>query len=130
MGAGLRGGSQPGALTDVDAPRPGSPDLLSGMGREAVREGQSFVDRDGNAELAGPTVAVPGPETDSPPEANPGNPRERLEALARLLDQLLKQVEGASGTRPGATSGRAQGMPDESPGHPGGPAVPWTARGE
>jgi hypothetical protein len=130
MGAGLRGGSQPGSLTDVDAARPGSPDLRSGMGRETLREGQSFLDRNGNTELTGPTVAVPGPETDPPPEANPGNPRERLEALARLLDQRLKQVEGASGTRLDAASGRTQGIPDESLGPSGGPAVPWTARGD
>ena len=130
MGAGLRGGSQPGSRTDVDAPRPGSPELLSGTGWETPREGQSFVDRDGNAALAGPTAAVAGPETDPPPGANSGNPRERLDALARLLDQRLKQVEGASGTRLGATSGGTQGIPGESPGQPGRPAVPRTSRGD
>jgi hypothetical protein len=80
------------------------------MGRETPRDEERFADRDSKAEIAGPAVAVPGLETDPPPQASPLNPRERLEALARLLDHRLKQVDGAAATSCGATSGRTEGI--------------------
>ncbi|SRR5579883_1891473 len=71
----------------------------------------------GPAPEEGRSVGLPEPETSVPPQpqADPGNPRQRLDALARLLDHRLKQVEGA----PGTTGGRSQGIPEESPNAPG-----------
>ena len=63
-----------------------------------------------------PPVAFPGPDAEPESQAPFLNPRERLDALARLLDRQREQAEGAadtSGGVPGETRTRRQ---DDSPG--------------
>jgi hypothetical protein len=78
---------------------------------------ERFADRRSEAEITGPPVTFPEPETDLEPQAPPLNPRQRLDALARLLDQRLKQAEGVAGTTCGSTSGMGEEIQDGSRSH-------------
>jgi hypothetical protein len=117
--SGPRGGSHLGSQTNCDGASPGRPDFLSGMERPTLRNCERFTDRNSRDEITGLPVAFTEPETDPEPQAPPLNPRQRLDALARLLDHRLKQVEGAAGTCSGVPSGRSKGMQDESLSHSG-----------
>ena len=130
IGADRSGGSYPGTRTHSEASRPGGPDLLSGRGRETPRDGEMFAEGSLKAEIPGPALAVPGSETDLHPQADPLNPRQRLEALSRLLDHRLKQVDGAARTSCGATTGRSPEIPDEPPSQSGRPAGPRTSHAD
>src|SRR5262245_10447313 len=53
--------------------------------------GEDSAERGSGASPARPAATIPRPETDPRASAAPLSPRQRLDALARLLDQRLKQ---------------------------------------
>ncbi len=108
-----------GSPTHIDTQSPGRPESPPGVRRATLRDPEAFADRSAAAETREPQVAFPRPEADPESQAPPLNPRQRLDALAQLLDRRLKQVEGAadpSGSVPGGTRTRLQ---DESSGPSG-----------
>jgi hypothetical protein len=90
---------------------PGRPYLESGMDGREPRIRERVADGDSVVESARPSVAVTGLETDSEPRARLTNPRQRLDALARLLDHRLKRAQGAAATG----SGPNTEVEDETP---------------
>jgi hypothetical protein len=131
--SGPRGGSQPRAQPEGVAPRAERPVLLAELGREPPREEERFADRSREAEITAAPRAGAGPEmeteTDSQPQAGPANPRHRLDALARLLDHRLKQVDGAAAVRRVAASRRDQENPDEALSPSGDRGAEWASDG-
>jgi hypothetical protein len=75
------------------------------MEGEGHRNRQWFADRDSNADVAEPPVAVRGLSTDPDAPSPPLNSSQRLDALARLLDRRLKQVDDAAGASHDTTGG-------------------------
>jgi hypothetical protein len=112
---------------DREVARAQGPEFLAEMGPQPPREAERFADRMAHAEISGAPVAGTGEETEPQPQDGPGNPRHRLDALARLLDHRLKQVEGAAEASRGPISRRSQETPDESLSHSDGRATEWTA---
>jgi hypothetical protein len=74
-------------------------DPPSAMGWEPHRNGQRVAVGDAAKESGWSSATVPGPETEPKPQASPLDSRQRLDALARLLDHRLKQAQGAEGTK-------------------------------
>lgn len=109
--SGPRGGLHVGTRADDDRMSPGISIHSSGIGTDAPRAHEGFAERGSDVSPTMPTATIPGPETDPGASAAPLNPRQRLDALARLLDQRLKQAEGATG-------GMGGDLHDESSGHP------------
>jgi hypothetical protein len=116
--SGLGGGRRLVPPTDGDGARPRTHDV-TGMERESSRDRGWRTDRDSEMGIAESSVAMPGSEWDAETQAPPLNPRERLDALARLLDHRLKLAEGAAGVSRDATGGRGEGMRDEPRNPPG-----------
>jgi hypothetical protein len=114
--SGRRGGSRRASWPERDGMNPVEGDFPSGMGRENHPNPVGHTDRDREAQMVRVPVVPSGPGTDREPEAPSLNPRERLDALARLLDQRLRQVEGAGPDR-GATGGQSGKSRDQSVGH-------------
>jgi hypothetical protein len=116
--SGLGGGRRLVPLTDGDGARPRTHDV-SGMERESSRDRGWLADRDSKIDVAEPSIDMPGSERDPEAQVPPLNPRQRLDALARLLDHRLKQAEGAAGVSRDTTGGRDKGMRDEPRNPPG-----------
>jgi hypothetical protein len=112
--SGLGGGSPLGSRASRPAARPGRPDLPAEIGWQTPRNRGKAAGRDSVAETAWPPVAPPGPESDPEPQPPPSDSRQRLDALARLLDHRLKRAQGAAGTMNGAAGGTSQGVEDEA----------------
>jgi hypothetical protein len=108
---GPRGGLHRGTWADEDPMGRGMSIPSLGIGEGAPRAPEGFADRGPDASPSRPAAPMPGTETHPRASAAPLNPRQRLDALARLLDQRLKQAEGAAG-------GRDREGPDGSSGHP------------
>jgi hypothetical protein len=113
---GQRGGSHLASQANFEGVSLGDPDFPSGMGRELPRNPDRSADRNSTAEIEATSDAFPGPET-LDPQAPPLNPRQRLDALARLLDRRLKQVGRAAGTSRGSAGGRNEDIQHESLAH-------------
>jgi hypothetical protein len=94
---------------------PERPSLQSGTGPREPRSLETARDREPAAENARQPLDVPEPETDPKPPGTGSNPRQRLDALARLLDHRLRQAQGEAATRTGAGNGRDTGLEDEPP---------------
>jgi hypothetical protein len=72
-------------------------------------------DRDPVPENARQLPDAPRPAPDAEPPATDSNARQRLDALARLLDSRLKQSQAEAGTRNGAGSDRGVGVANDPP---------------
>ncbi len=108
-------GSQFGASSGRLGVSRGSPSFPSGMAWQEPRARERVADRDSVVETAIPPVALPELQTDPEPPPPPSNPRQRLDALARLLDSRVKQARGAAETSSGAGKGPNTGVEDDSP---------------
>jgi hypothetical protein len=94
----------------------GSPSFQSGIARQDPRTRQKVVDReDPVTEAVRPPVALSALQTDPEPRARVSNPRQRLDALARLLDHRLKQAQGTAETSGGTGKGTNTGADDDTP---------------
>jgi hypothetical protein len=93
----------------------GSRYFESGIAWQEPRTRERAVDRDSVVETLRPSVALPERQTD--PELRPplSNPRQRLDALARLLDHRVKQAQGTAETSDGARKGPNDGVEDDTP---------------
>ena len=88
----------------------------SGTVRAEPRSCERAVDRkDLVAETARPPVARPELQTDSDLRSSVSNPRQRLDALARLLDHRLKQAQGTAEVSSTADKGTSTGAVDDVP---------------
>jgi hypothetical protein len=88
----------------------------SGTVRAEPRSCERAVDRkDVVAEAARPPVARPDLQTNSDLRSSVSNPRQRLDALARLLDHRLKQAQGTSEVSGSAGEGTSNDAADEVP---------------
>jgi len=91
--------------------RTGSPFFQSGIARQQPQTHECIVGRESPAveESVRPPVTLPALETD--PEQRPpvSNPRQRLDALARLLDHRLKQAQGTAETNGATGEGTSSG---------------------
>jgi hypothetical protein len=77
---------------------------------------ERVVDRkDLVAETARPPVDLPEPRTDAEPRPSVSNPRQRLDALARLLDHRLKQAQGTGEVSSSTGKGTGTGAVDDAP---------------
>jgi hypothetical protein len=77
---------------------------------------ERVVDRkDLVAETAKPPVALPELQTDSELRPSVSNPRQRLDALARLLDHRLKQAQGTGEVSSSTGKGTGTGTVDDGP---------------
>ena len=84
--------------------------------RAEPRSCERAVDRkDLVAETARPPVARPELQTDSDLRSSVSNPRQRLDALARLLDHRLKQAQGTSEVSGTAGEGTSNDAADDVP---------------
>jgi hypothetical protein len=108
-------GSQFGASSSRVGGSPRRPYLQSGTGWQESRATERAADRDSVAEAERPPVDVPELEIDPEPRVPPSDPRQRLDALARLLDNRLKRAQGTAGTRSGAVIGPNTEVGDETP---------------
>jgi len=107
-------GSQFGASSSRLGANPGRRDLQLGLGWHESRTRERVVERDSSlAETARPPVDAAELETDPKPQVPPSDPRQRLDALARLLDDRIKRAQGAAGTWSGAGSGPNADVDDE-----------------
>jgi hypothetical protein len=87
----------------------------SRMGSGISRDREGSADRNSDAEMARSPVTLPASGADLETQAAPLNSCQRLDALARLLDRRLKEVEGAApAASQGAIGGRSNGLRDES----------------
>ena len=71
----------------------GSTSTRSGYARPPLPIRESFVDRDQAPKVAKPLTSSLEPAHQSVPQSTGSDPRQRLEALARLLDHRLRQVQ-------------------------------------
>jgi hypothetical protein len=101
-------GSQFGASSSRLGVSRGSPNIPSGMAWQEPRTRERVADRDSVVETAIPPVALPELQTDPEPPPPPSNPRQRLDALARLLDHRLKQGQAAAAADDCADKGRPE----------------------
>jgi hypothetical protein len=93
----------------------GSPFFKSGIARQEPRTRERVVDREELVvETARPPVALPELDTDPEPRPSLSNPRQRLDALARLLDHRLKQAQGTAETNGGTGKGTNTGADDDT----------------
>jgi hypothetical protein len=95
--------------------RRGSPRFQSGTAVQESRTRERVVDRDSAVETARQPVARPELQANPDPQPAPSNPRQRLDALARLLDHRLKQAQGAAETTGGAGKGPSTGVEEDAP---------------
>src|SRR5262249_619610 len=79
-----------------DGARPGMPDYASGMEGETSRNDEWLADRNTNSDITGSAIADSASKADTETPAPPSNPRQRLQALGRLLDPRLTQARGAA----------------------------------
>jgi hypothetical protein len=93
----------------------GSPFLQSGIAWQEPQTGERVVDRDLVVETTRPPVALPELQTEPEPRPARSNPRQRLDALARLLDHRLKQAQGTAETSSGAGKGPNASVEDDTP---------------
>jgi len=109
------GGSQFGAASSRLGLSRGSPHFPSSIAWQEPRTCERVADRDPMVESTRPPIALPEQQTD--PELRPplSNPRQRLDALARLLDHRLEQARGTAETSSGAGQGPKTGVEDGSP---------------
>lgn len=117
MGAGYRVATRPSG----DGARLGPSESAPAIRAAAPSDRGTLGVRNSDAEISEAIIA--GSAAD--PEAiTPGSSsRQRLDALARILDRRLKEAEGAAGAANGATGGRG---PREGPDRrPGGRGVGW-----
>jgi hypothetical protein len=121
--SGQRGGRYTIPLTDGQGTRPGTRDGVSGMETGTARTPERFADRHSDTDITESPTSVIGSKADPESQDAPLNPRQRLDALARLLDHRLKQVGGTTGEDRKTTNGRGEGMRDEPRDHPGRPGV-------
>jgi len=85
------------------------------IAREEPGTRETVVDQHSVVDTAGPPAAVSERPIDAEPQPTPANPRQRLEALARLLDRRLKQAQGAAAASDGAGKGPKTGMENDAP---------------
>jgi hypothetical protein len=90
----LRVGRASIPLTSSDGANPGTADCAPRMEGDASRNRQRSAGRDSKADVTVPPIAVGGFQTEPEVQTAPLNPSQRLDALARLLDRRLKQVDG------------------------------------
>ena len=94
----------------------GGPYSQAGIARSESRSCDRVVDRkDQIAETARPAVALPELQSDSDLRSSVSNPRQRLDALARLLDHRLKQAQGSAEVSSTADKGTSTGAVDDVP---------------
>ena len=94
----------------------GSAICQSGIARAESPSWERVVDRkDLVAETARPPVALPELPTDSELQPSVSNPRQRLDALARLLDHRLKQAQGTGEVSSSTGKGTGTGAVDDGP---------------
>jgi hypothetical protein len=93
----------------------GSPLVESGTAWQEPRTRERVVDReDVEVETVRPPMALPELQTDPEPRPSLANPRQRLDALARLLDHRLKQAQETAGTSGGTDKGTNTRADDDS----------------
>lgn len=113
-----------------DGGGPATTDEISGLGRGMTRNGGWSNDRDSNANIDEPPSVARGSGMDPEPRSAPGDPGERLDALARRLDHRLKQAAGAPKMPPATAGDGGKDLPDEarytSPSRTAG----WSSRGD
>jgi hypothetical protein len=85
----------------------------SGANAQQPRTREMVVDRDPTAETTKPSTAPPERETDPELEPPLSNPRQRLDALARLLDHRLKQTQGTLTASGSAGQAQTSGKEDD-----------------
>jgi hypothetical protein len=124
--SGRRGGSHLASQSDHEGVSLGYPDFPSEMGRELPRDPDRSADRNATAEIKAASDEFPGPDT-LDPQAPPLNSRQRLDALARLLDRRLKQVGQAAGTSRGSAGERNEDIQHDSPAHSDRWVAEWTS---
>jgi hypothetical protein len=98
-------GSQFSAYTSGLGPSGGSASLQPGIAAQEPPKRERGSDRDSYSTTTWPTAAVSKLATDDEPRSAPSNPRQRLEALARMLDHRLKHPEGFAETSSGPATG-------------------------
>jgi hypothetical protein len=87
-----------------------------GIARAESPSCERVVDRkDLVAETARPPVALPELPTDAELRPSVSNPRQRLDALARLLDHRLKQAQGTGEVSSSTGKGTGTGTVDDGP---------------
>jgi hypothetical protein len=93
----------------------GSPFFQSGIAGQEPRTRLRVVDReDLVVEPVRPPVALPELQTENEPRSPLSNPRQRLDALARSLDQKLKHAHGTAETSGGTRKGTKTGADDDT----------------
>ncbi len=80
---------------------------------QVLSTGESPVGRDLSRVSTAPAVARSAPPVDAEPRPSAPDPRERLDALARLLDHRLKQAHEEADTKRGGGRARADSGSDE-----------------
>jgi hypothetical protein len=106
-------GSQFGCSSSHLGTRARRPHLQLGPGRRESRPREKFVERNPTAEAGRLPDDVPTPSTEPNPPGSASGPRQRLDALARMLDHRLKRVQAAAGTRGAAGDGRDHDESDD-----------------
>jgi hypothetical protein len=81
----------------------GSSRSRSALARPATATRERGADRDPEVETVSPPITPPEQPSDHESRLFGSNPRERLDALARLLDHRLKQAQEDSKTRSGTS---------------------------
>jgi hypothetical protein len=94
---------------------PGRPSIESRMGRREPRIIETAGDRDPGAENARHPLEVTEAARDPDTPAGLSNPRQRLDALARVLDHRLKHAQSEAGTRMRAAREPDAEVEDETP---------------
>jgi hypothetical protein len=102
--AGLSGESRGGSQTSQNAACSGRAGLPPRVRWELPWSRERAADGDAAAETTRPPIASPATATGPEPQAVPLNSRQRLDALARLLDHRLKRSQGAAGASRGAAA--------------------------
>ena len=93
-----------------------SPFPRTGIARGEQRTRERVVERyDPAVETLKPPVPQRQPRTDPESPLPVSNPRQRLDALARLLDQRLKQAQGTAETNGGTSTGGNTGADNDNP---------------
>lgn len=113
-----------------DGGGPATTDEIAGMGRGMTRSGGWSDDRDSNADVDEPPRVARGSGMDLEPRSAPGDPGERLDALARRLDHRLKQAAGAPKVPPATTADGGKDMPGETRYTSPSRTVGWSSRGD
>jgi hypothetical protein len=94
----------------------GSPFFQSGSALQEPGTSERVVDRPELAvQTVWPSVPLPKPSTDAELRLPVSNPRQRLDALARLLDQRVKQAQGLAETNGSTGNGTNDGADVDTP---------------